>query len=106
MPTSEELLKQAKEQERIEAFDNIKSNMMLKVSDIGRDIRQELPKWDLWINNGEHSADKSKIDRLEQMEFTMFELPKEYTHIGMFKIETCSKVAQVSYEFLNKMKHE
>lgn len=34
------------------------------------------------------------------------ELPKEYTHIGMFKIETCNKVAQVSYEFLNKMKHE
>lgn len=27
-------------------------------------------------------------------------VPKEYTHIGMFKVETCNKVVEVSVEFL------
>lgn len=29
-------------------------------------------------------------------------LPREYTHIGMFKIETCNRVAQLSYQYLKQ----
>lgn len=29
-------------------------------------------------------------------------IPSEYTHIGMFKIETCNKVAQISYQYLKQ----
>ena len=31
----------------------------------------------------------------------MLEIPIEYTHIGMFSIETCRKVVEYSKQFLN-----
>ena len=31
-------------------------------------------------------------------------IPKEYTHIGMFKIETCNRVIWLSYNYLQKHK--
>lgn len=58
-------------------FENIKDNALLRVTDIGRDIRRELPKWNMLITHGEDSADNNKVSLLEDTGFTLFELPTE-----------------------------
>lgn len=58
-----------------EDFDKILVNVLSKIDTLGDGLRKDVPEWCMYINQGEHSRDKSMVDYLTEAGEKVSKLP-------------------------------